>query len=194
MIILIDCDGVLLDFLGHSLTTIDEADYVNSLTPDLMSERYFHQLLPDGDPVTGKVWAKINSTPGWVASMPALEHTQEMLESLRVLGEVVAVTSSADTMPTWGYERTHALYKLGFRRNQIVQTARKDLVWGNVFIDDHPNHIEAWAKRWARSGFGLAVLWLDHRFKRPVVNEPHVATYDRKQLIHWIQTHVAGEY
>lgn len=190
MIILIDADNVLFDFLSHSLATCAEFSDKFS-TPEAMADGYYHQLLPDGDPVTDAVWAKVNSTPGWVASMPVFEHAAEMLDQLRQCGELVAVTSAAYTMPTWGYERAHALYKLGFATNQIIQTSRKDLVYGHVFIDDHPKHIESWSKFWRLNSLTLwemqlAILWLDKRFRRPTVNEMHSATHDFKIMLNWI--------
>lgn len=123
--------------------------------------------------------------------MPVFEYATEMLDQLRKHGELVAVTSAAYTMPTWGYERAHALYKLGFATNQIVQTSRKDLVYGHVFIDDHPKHIENWSRFWRQTSidlwnYQLAVLWLDNRFKRPVVNEMHSATHDFRILVDWV--------
>lgn len=58
--------------------------------------------------------------------------------------------------PTWESERREWLRcHFGFKARDVIFTARKDLVHGDVLIDDKPEHVKEWSLRWGK----CAVLW-----------------------------------
>lgn len=69
---------------------------------------------------------------------------QRLVRLLRQQGEVVIVTSPLSCAPAWCCDRARWLdVHFGFRRDEIVFTKRKDLVMGDVLVDDSPEHCEA---------------------------------------------------
>jgi 5'(3')-deoxyribonucleotidase len=166
MRILIDCDGVLSNFAEHIKPLCPE---LAALLNDEMSCRTvaFHHLFKSlSKEEEERAWERIEATPGWVESMPAYPGTAERLTQLREIGEVIAVTSPAHTS-RWAHERSAWLMRHGFTKRTIVQTTRKSIVHGNVFIDDNPLMIDDWWEEQARIGSWqprAAVLWAHASF------------------------------
>jgi 5'(3')-deoxyribonucleotidase len=73
------------------------------------------------------------------------------------------VTAPLRGSPYWRVERTKWLLQLVEAENlDIVFTHDKSRVWGDVFIDDRLENVEAWAEVHQQ---GLAIVW-DHPYNR----------------------------
>jgi 5'(3')-deoxyribonucleotidase len=72
---------------------------------------------------------------------------------------VVAVTTRFKPSKTWAFERDAWLSELfGFNTDDdIIYTGAKELVYGDVFVDDKPDNIIKWKKRHPN---GLAILFM----------------------------------
>jgi 5'(3')-deoxyribonucleotidase len=90
------------------------------------------------------LWRAIDASPGWVQSMPEFAETREALAELRDMGEVLCVTSP-HTGPYWVPERFTWLKERGFTKKTSIFTGGKYYVPGDIFVDDHPEHIVKWA-------------------------------------------------
>lgn len=88
---------------------------------------------------TEAFWESLEPVPG----------AKEGVARLREDGhEVVVVTSPWEACRGWEYIRRGALarhFQVGAR--DVVVTDRKELVTGDAFLDDKPEHVRAWMKR-----------------------------------------------
>lgn len=150
-IALIDCDQCLQATYRYILDQyvprlfgqpITEWDLLEMLTEDE------HRLVIKGlkDPMT------------WFRA-PPLDGAQEGVDKLRLHGfEPVVVTAPWDSCKEWGhYRRKWLKRKFDISREQVIITHRKDLVYGDLFIEDKAVTLQAWASRW----FGKLPLLMD---------------------------------
>ena len=79
----------------------------------------------------------------------------EAVAELRQIADVYVVTSPWTSSPTWVYERTRWIERhFGIPPKNVIHTAAKHLVHGDLLLDDKPSHVESWGERWP-DGFAL---------------------------------------
>lgn len=169
--LLVDCDDVLADFktparalmremfgIEIELENLQHWDLFSVLTPEQ------HQLLLDA-----------MGRPGVCYSLPILPGAKEGIERLRSEGTVVVVTRPV-LRPTWVYERTHWLMdKLGFTEDQVINTAAKQLVRGDILLDDNPENISMWTRHHPA---GAGMMWA-------LPNTEHMREMDEHRVRTW---------
>jgi len=166
--ILLDCDGPISDFVGHTLNTYHAAQTswpgVNRST---LKRWEIVQELADiaGDQkVKTYLHAKVKR-PGWCADMPPIPGAREAVPCLLDTPglNVLVVTAPWDSSIHWMRERRDWLEKhcrVPARRVVFASDEVKPLIRGDVFLDDKPSTVAAWA---ANHRDGLAVLWKTQR-------------------------------
>ncbi len=134
--ILVDCDGVLADFTGavcrhfqRPLSSVTNWDYAKAWG-------YNSAIFWRDD-------MHFVRAPGFCASLGVLVDVRAAIDELRKLGEVLIVTSPMHNAPSWCGERIEWLRKFGVAENEIIFTSRKELIRGDVLIDDGPSNLEA---------------------------------------------------
>lgn len=145
-IILLDIDGVLLDFeaaarrvcaeVGHDLR-VDCHDFTDQLHRDHID--------------VWRHYMRRTAEPGFCYEIPFYDSIAALgfVEALQELGDVVAVTSPLSHSPHWHHERLERLTSWGgIQRNDVVFTKRKDLVVGDIFVEDNYANLEKWNARW----------------------------------------------
>lgn len=144
-IILLDIDGVVCDFKGAVRRLVDEVsdepfdDEVWDFTAKL-------------SPLAKQHYKTRSAAADFCRGLRAYDGAVRFIERLQDLGEVVAVTSPLLHCPTWEFERRLWLpEELGFR-GDVISTGRKDLVHGDVLIEDSVDNLTKWSARWRRSG------------------------------------------
>mgnify|MGYP001576197444 CR=1 FL=1 len=154
-VILLDVDGVLADFITANLRTLHAFGAGPFAHDDVTA-----WSIEDSLGLTSSQRARMKarwSEPGFCASIPPYEGAQAGVEALRAIGEVYAVTAPMWSGPTWQHERTEWLVKhFDFRREDVVSTAAKHLVRGDVLVEDKPEALHRWSSSWPD---GLGVLW-----------------------------------
>lgn len=161
-IILLDCDGPLTAFDEQILalvrpgTTKEELEALKDwdvfLLLDEKQLKECHKILKD--------------PKFWKHQIPR-ELSQKMVESARKEGnEIVFVTSPWEGCREWDITRREWLKKHfdAKGRDDVIITAKKDLVYGNAFIDDKPSNVLDWKKRWGPKG-GYGLLYETHTNK-----------------------------
>jgi 5'(3')-deoxyribonucleotidase len=152
--ILLDCDGVLADFVTPALRIVAEVGGGPVLMhDDLTTWDIEDALAEDKRPA---FWERV-CAEGFCSSLLPYPGVKEALAELRGIGTVVCVTSPMATSRTWQHERLHWLKDvLGFERDHVISTSGKSHVAGSYFADDKPEHVEAWRKASGGVGFVIA--------------------------------------
>ncbi len=140
MIILVDCDGVLADFIGTLCTELAPRGIKKS-----PNEIHHWDLTESLDPEEMKVATQVMTAPGFCASLDWYEGAIELVKGLSLIGEVHAVTAPLKGNPTWMHERLGWLSsEVQSDRIHFVSGKYKHLVRGDVLIEDHPGNAYAW--------------------------------------------------
>lgn len=158
MIILLDADGVLFNFVSPALEAL-HACGGPKLTHDQLDRYAIESLLETGEQ-RAEWWSRVTA-PGFCAALAPYEGAAAAVSDLRGMGhDVVCVTSPMSTGATWAHERSVMLQKLfGFQRNHVISTSGKPWVYGHWLADDNANHCEDWqAKNSLRVAGARAVL------------------------------------
>lgn len=98
---------------------------------------------------------KLLEDPQFWMNLPVNQPALRAVERIRQLGgRVVFLTSPWDGCKEWDHTRRSWLKKnFGAKgREDVIITSAKDLVYGELFIDDKLANIEAWHRRWGQDG------------------------------------------
>lgn len=116
---------------------------------------------------------------GFVEGLQPFPEALEGINKIRTLDvEVFCVTSSIETCPSWAYERMRWLKKhFNIDKHHTIIASCKELVFGDVFIDDLPKNLDPWARRW-----NSQAVMLESKYNQ---NEP--CSYPVKRVQNWDQ-------
>ena len=160
LIILIDCDGVLANFQSMAEDLVNE--FIGFVPK--WDEEWDMFLHPDVREHKSALFSEITKRPGCIRNLAKHEFADRMVDELRGLGKLIACTSVLGGH--YPSERFAWLNEeLGFKREDIILAHRKELVYGDVFIDDKPENILNWKEKHPK---GLACLWQPPKKKTKV--------------------------
>jgi hypothetical protein len=130
MNILVDCDGVLCDLVGHLYSKLELGDPSQQTQWDLPKQA--KEYMSDGID-----WGEVEPYP----------EAGSFLDALSLVGKIVIVTSPWFTNKDF----FHSLYRwlwrhFGIRPDDIIFTSKKHLVTGAVLIDDKPSTLKRWTE------------------------------------------------
>lgn len=147
MDILLDVDGVVADFSGYLLESV-----YSDLTADDVTCWDIMSLMTDEQRVMAKHKLK---NPIWWFEQPVLAGAKEGVEFLQQDGHQIHwVTSPWHSCNGWESARRDWLHQyFKAEPKDITFTYRKDLVHGDVLIDDKYEHVAGWVGR--HGPFGL---------------------------------------
>lgn len=164
-IVLLDCDGPLADFSGSYLRALYQetccAHGVHEIDQWSIHKCGFfidaaRKTGVDPSELRRRVDAHV-LRPGWCSSLTPTRFSQICVDDLHELADVYVVTSPWDSSVTWMHERLHWLNReFNVPRGNVIQAGKKHLVFGDVFVDDKPEHVEAWLEQWPN---GRALLF-----------------------------------
>lgn len=142
--ILLDCDGVTGDCTGHLLKNLD-----CGLTETDIVRWDFFEFIPKE--LHARAHELMNSSEFW-RDMPVKRGAREAVDALRRMGhEIIVVTTPWASCPTWESERRDWLKRnLDIPRRNVLMGERKDLVFGDVLVDDKPANVSDWYAAWGR--------------------------------------------
>lgn len=151
--VLLDVDGVLADFLTPSLAIFQRLTGHPYTHGDFKTWDIFETIPREHE----SAYYEVVNVPGWCRSLPVYEGAQAGVQALKEVADLYIVTSPLSRHPTWTHEREGWLHEhFGIHHRKIVHTSAKYLCIGDVFVDDRPDHIEAWE---AEHAGGLGLLW-----------------------------------
>jgi len=145
---LLDCDGVLGDFLGTLLADAEDfatREQLGLRTFPKLSSITNWELRKHLDPAQYKLAMKLVDTTPFARDMDLMPGAQEAVAALRKQAEIFVVTSPWVDNKTWEFDRRSWL-KTHFDvdEDHVVSTTVKFLISGDVLVDDRPKHIQAW--------------------------------------------------
>lgn len=145
--ILLDIDGVIANF--------DELiiKYANlhNIELDMDQDIWDMTAFPEFIHLKDRFWKFILNEPGLIYGLNKYDFSNEFVDDLRELGNVVACTSSV--FPgTFSSERINWLMdKFDFKREDIILTSKKYLIKADYLIDDKPANVISYALEWPES-------------------------------------------
>lgn len=151
---LVDCDGILADFITPCLREIAGLTGVQHAHNDVDVWDFDVKLI-ESDMLRQHYWQRI-TRPGFCASLEPYPRAKEGMSLLASYADVFIVTSPM-LAPTWAHERQEWLREhFGIDHKHIVSTPAKHLVRGELFLDDKPEHVDRWL---AANPCGVGLLW-----------------------------------
>jgi len=168
-VVVLDCDGILCDFVGAALDFVERQTGTRPAREDIRTWHIFDSV---GDPAIRDAFNVHAGRPGFCECLAPFEEALEGFPALASVAEVHIATSPWDS-PTWMWERTNWLNKhFGVPASHVHHERIKCLTRGDFFVDDHPNHVRDWIYRGHVSDPGIGLLWdtphnrLDGGFQR----------------------------
>lgn len=154
--VLVDCDGVLADFMSSALRIINrELDSDHML--DDVTEFDFAKALGLSAEDAARVRRAIGNEPRLAAGLGVLAGATDGMRALRSVADVYIVTSSWDSNETWEFDRKAWLrHHFNIRHHEIAFTAAKHICAGDVFVDDKTETLVTWQAEYPS---GVAVQW-----------------------------------
>lgn len=157
--ILLDCDGILSDFHTPCLAIINELTGKDHKLEDIHSWDIFEALGVSAD-IRKATYDRMN-TPGWCSKLKPYPGAAQGVAKLREMGEIHIVTSPMRG-DTWHRERELWIWKhFEIGPKYVTHTASKNIVHGDVLIDDRDDNLLAWREEHVNR-YGLAVKWVTY--------------------------------
>lgn len=176
MRVLLDCDGVLADFCGSFLGLVNAKFGTSYRSEDVVDYDIAAALGWDRDR-TEEAYSLIAEEPEFAARLDVLPGAIDGVRRLRDVAEIYIVTSPWWSHPTWVHDRNNWLYaNFGIQAGRVIHTAAKELVVGDVLVDDKTSTCEAW--RAAHHPRGVAVQWSTPHNRRDLWDGPSTSNWD----------------
>ncbi len=158
MRVLLDVDGVLGDFPNEVLAFCNRYGRGNAVRPWELSDVKQHDILKAlGLEHMQQRLDQHMRDSDFCRHMPVYDGAQAFVEELKSFAEVVIVTSSYSDVAGWEYARRAWLKEhFGIEKQDVVFAKRKELVGGDMLLDDKLRNIEAWTGAWP---WGAAVVF-----------------------------------
>lgn len=154
--VLLDCDGVLADFVSAALVIVNNLFNTANVPADVTQFDIAASLGLTNEQ-SAKMKRAIGSWPRLAAGLTVFQGAVDGVRRLREVADVYIVTSSWDSNETWEYDRKAWLKRwFDIGHHEIVFTAAKYLVSGDVLVDDKTSTLIEWRDA---HPIGLPVQW-----------------------------------
>jgi 5'(3')-deoxyribonucleotidase len=154
--VLLDCDGVLADFIGGALEIVN-VRFGASFTREDVKEFDFCKSLGLSASDAARIKRTIGGTKGMASSLNVYPGAIDGVLRLREVADVYIVTSPWNSNPTWTYEREAWLRRnFNIHHDRVIHTSAKHVCVGDVFVDDKTETCLRWSEAHPS---GIAVQW-----------------------------------
>lgn len=154
-IVLLDCDGVLSDFIGgvldlvhfvtdrkHTHEDVDQFDFCAALKLTTDEARAVKSMIEN---------------VGFCAGLKPFPKAVSGVAALESIADVYILTSPWNSNPRWTYEREQWLKDhFGIPCSRVLHGSAKHLIRGDVFVDDRTSAVRQWKES---NPDGIAVQW-----------------------------------
>lgn len=144
MRVLLDCDGVLADFVGGWLSLINADRGTSHTLADVTDWDICASIgIPEGE--RGATKRLLAEFPGFAGQLEVIPGALDGVRRLQQIAEVYIVTSSWDSHPTWEYDRKAWLKRhFEISSDKIIFAHDKHVCVGDALIDDRTDTLAAW--------------------------------------------------
>jgi 5'(3')-deoxyribonucleotidase len=154
--VLLDCDGVLADFVSAALDIVWE-EFGLRFLPAEVTEFDIMKSLGFGPEDSARFKRLVGGEEGLASTLAVYPGAQEGVARLREIAEVYIVTSPFGSNPTWTHDREAWLKRhFGIKSSHVVHARAKHLCVGDMLVDDKAEAVDRW--RTAHPN-GVPVLW-----------------------------------
>lgn len=155
VIILVDCDGVLCDFVSGFLEELNKMGH--QFTPDDID----CWDIPSALNIDRRLFYDIAEKEGFCEGLKPYPGAEEEIVSLRNFGKVIVATAPIWSSRTWSYERALWLQRhFGFKTDEIIYASEKRRIQGDILIEDKETALLRWLNAdVSRQGFLWARPW-----------------------------------
>lgn len=154
--VLLDCDGVLSDFIGGALAVINEL-YGTAFTREQITEFDFTKSLGMSPAAAAACKRAIGTASGFARHLDVYPGAVDGVRQLQEISEDYIVTSPWNSNSTWCHDREWWLDRhFGIPHARVIHASAKHLVVGDVLVDDKTSTCAAWR---AAHPAGIAVRW-----------------------------------
>jgi 5'(3')-deoxyribonucleotidase len=150
MRILLDCDGVIVDYIGRYLQFLNELRG-SSFKHEDVTDWNTKDVLKVTDEEEEKVFERMERN----LDFEELPGAVDAVKRIASVHDVCFVTAPHDTIREWTYARARWL-RQRFPLLPVIHTSRKAYIWGDLFIDDKLANLYWWLKA---NPHGGALLW-----------------------------------
>lgn len=165
--VLIDLDGIVVDLLSEWLKAYN-AEYGDSLTKDDVKSWDMHENVKKE--CGFKIYNFIDIDECYT-DLPPLPGAVEGIRAIREMGHDPVIVSASSKNPLSAARKIAWCAKyLKMKRKDVIISSRKELVAGDILIDDSPVNIAAYKTRWPRTP--VATIAYPYNEKSPVVRFP----------------------
>lgn len=155
-LVLLDCDGVLSDFVGWFLLKIEQELGVSYHREDVL--KFDFSNLPGWDGIKREAW-NLCRVPGFARNMPVLDGAKDGVRRLREIADVEICTNPMPGSLTWTGERYEWLERhFGITHANCHNLEKKYRIPADYLIDDSGENCDAY-------GVGTPLLW-DRSYNR----------------------------
>lgn len=177
MRILLDMDGVVVDFVGPWLKQYNELTNEGVKLSDINDVKTSKFV---GDPFTLK---KLKDSPGFIRNLPPMPGAVEGITELHKQGHQIGFVSNGTNCPTSVHEKREWLWFYFHRlwRKAPLFTALPELkkwVHGDVLLEDTPKNLEGLEQ-------GCVPLLYHHKYN--TFEERFERIYDWSHFVQWVK-------
>ncbi len=153
---LLDCDGVLADFVGAYLKLLGSTQD-RWHTPAEVTRFDIGASLGLTPEQASAIKRAIGTAEGFARKLEPCPGAMAGVLALRQVADVYVVTSPWNSNPTWTHDREWWLKKhFDIPHSHVIHGSAKHLVHGDVFVDDKTDVVQAWQ---AAHPNGIGVRW-----------------------------------
>jgi 5'(3')-deoxyribonucleotidase len=165
-VVLLDADGVLLNFIQATLDTLHDIDPHSFTHDDIHTWEVFSSLPAAAQVHMDAVYDRLRKEGG--RSIQPYPGAAEAVKELQDISDVIIVTSPLHGSRTWTHEREAALEKyFGISHENVIHAKRKAFVRGDALIDDKPSNLKEWREAHPD---GKPIYWKNPQFREEL---PH---------------------
>lgn len=180
--VLLDCDGILSDFVGAYLRILHEHTGIER-RPEEVTDFDIGLSLGLSREQTARMKRAIGDEHRLARVLDVYPGAREGVARLRALADVYIVTSPWNSNPTWTHDREWWLREhFDIPHARVVHTSAKHLCRGDVFIDDKTSAVVNWQ---AEHPSGLGIVWDTAHNRREAWSGPRTSSWDA--LIEMVQ-------
>jgi len=157
-VVLIDCDGFLVDYVGRVLEHLNNEE---GSTDESSGLRYAREGIIRWDiaeslGIDPAIITKMSRRQGFCMSLDPLPNTREFMKAAMEVADVYVVTTPTRSA-YWHEERVRWLSaRMAVPGEKVIFAHDKNMIRGDILVDDSFTTVHSWARRNPNK---LGILW-----------------------------------